>query len=290
MTGGPAGTRGRATRVTGRRRRALGQHFLVDPAVAARIVEAVGATTADVVCEIGAGPGTLTWALAARVGRLVALEIDPALQARLAEAARHWPDAARVEIRLADAREFPYETLRALRPAPAGRVLVVGNLPYSVSKPILGRLLDARATLDAAVLMLQREVAERITAPPGGRDYGALSVFWQRWADVTQLEVVPPVAFRPPPAVESAVIRVGFRTTPRVEVSDEAMFTSVIRAAFGQRRKTLGNALRGGGLGSSERLAAALAAAAVAGGRRAETLSLEEFARLADALGRAAAG
>ena len=100
----------------------------------------MGATSDDVVCEIGAGPGTLTWALAARAGRLVSLEIDPALQARLAEAARTWPDAARVEIRLADARSFAYEELRALRPAPAGRVLVVGNLPYSVSKPILARL------------------------------------------------------------------------------------------------------------------------------------------------------
>lgn len=290
MTGGRAEPRGRAAPATGRRRRALGQHFLVDPGVAARIVEAVGATTADVVCEIGAGPGTLTWALAARVGRLVALEIDPALQARLAAAARTWPDRERVEIKLADARGFAYEELHALRPAPAGRVLVVGNLPYSVSKLILGRLFDARAALDAAVLMLQREVAERITAPPGGREYGALSVFWQRWADVTQLEVVPPVAFRPPPAVESAVIRVGFRTIPRVPVGDEAMFTRVVRAAFGQRRKTLGNALRGGGLGGAERLAAALDRATIDGGRRAETLSLEEFARLADALHRAAPG
>jgi 16S rRNA (adenine1518-N6/adenine1519-N6)-dimethyltransferase len=286
VTAGPDEPGGRTTGSANRRRRALGQHFLIDPAVASRIVEAVGATAADVVCEIGAGPGTLTWALAARVGRLVALEIDPALQARLAAAARTWPDAARVEILVADARAFAYEDLRALRPAPAGRVLVVGNLPYSVSKPILGRLFAARATLDAAILMLQREVAERITAPPGGREYGALSVFWQRWADVTQLEVVPPDAFRPPPAVESAVIRVGFRTIPRIAVADEAMFTRVVRAAFGQRRKTLGNALRGGGLGSPERLAAALAEAAIDGGRRAETLALEEFARLADAVGR----
>jgi 16S rRNA (adenine1518-N6/adenine1519-N6)-dimethyltransferase len=286
VTASQAGAGGRAPGLTGRRRRALGQHFLIDPGVAARIVEAVGATAADVVCEIGAGPGTLTWALAARVGRLVALEIDPALQARLAAAARTWPDAARVEILVADARDFAYEELRALRPSPAGRVLVVGNLPYSVSKPILGRLLAARATLNAAVLMLQREVAERITAPPGGREYGGLSVFWQQWADVTQLEVVPPAAFRPPPAVESAVIRVGFRATPRVAVSDGAMFARVVRAAFGQRRKTLGNALRGAGLGAPERVTAALTEAAIDGGRRAETLSLEEFARLADTLGR----
>jgi 16S rRNA (adenine1518-N6/adenine1519-N6)-dimethyltransferase len=290
VTGGPGGPRGRAPRVTGRQRRALGQHFLTDPGVAARIVDAVGATRADVACEIGAGPGTLTWALAARVGRLVALEIDPALQARLAEAARSWPEAGRVDIVLADARSFAYEDLGALRPDPGGRVLVVGNLPYSVSKPILGRLFDARATLAAAVLMLQREVAERVTARPGGRDYGALSIFWQRWADITRLEVVPPVAFRPPPAVESAVIRVGFRSVPRVEVSDEGLFARVVRAAFGQRRKTLENALRGGGLGGPGRLAAALAEAAIDGGRRAETLSLEEFARLADALGRTPAG
>jgi 16S rRNA (adenine1518-N6/adenine1519-N6)-dimethyltransferase len=285
VTAGPAGARGRAPRATGGRRRALGQHFLVDPGVAARIVAAVGATADDVVCEIGAGPGTLTRALAARVGRLVALEIDPALAARLAEAARAWPDAGRVEIRLADARDFAYEELRALRPAPSGRALVVGNLPYSASKPILARLLAARATLDAAVLMLQREVAERIGASPGGREYGALSVFWQRWADVTRLEIVPPGAFRPPPAVESAVIRLGFRAVPRVIVGDEALFTRVVRAAFGQRRKTLGNALRGGGLGSAARLVAALADAGIDGGRRAETLSLEEFGRLADVLG-----
>jgi len=284
VTAGPAGTRGRAPSSTGRRRRALGQHFLVDPGVAARIVEAVGATAADVVCEIGAGPGVLTRALAARAGRLVALEIDPALRAGLARAARDWPDAARVEIRLADARGFPYETLGGFRSAPTGRVLVVGNLPYSASKPILERLLAAHAALDTAVLMLQREVAERLAAVPGGRAYGALSVFWQLWAEVTRLEVVPPAAFRPPPVVESAVVRAAFRPGPRVSVADEAAFTRVVRAAFGQRRKTLGNALRGGGLGSSQRLAAALDTAAIDGGRRAETLAIEEFARLADAL------
>src|SRR4030095_13721020 len=105
--------------------------------------------------------------------------------------------------------------------------LVVGNLPYSVSKPILGRLFDARAALDAAVLMLQREVAERIMAPTGGREYGPLRVFWHGWADVTPIEIVPPGAFRPPPAVESAVIRVDFRVVPRVVVSDAAVFTRV---------------------------------------------------------------
>ena len=269
---------------TSRRRRALGQHFLADPGVAARIVEAVNASPDDVVCEIGAGPGALTWTLAARAGRLVALEIDPALHSRLAATARARPEAARIAIELADARSFAYEELRALRPAPAGRVLVVGNLPYSASKPILARLFAARAALDAAVLMLQREVAERLTARPGGREYGALSIFWQQWAEMTPLEAVPPGAFRPPPAVESAVIRIDFRAAPRVAVVDETLFQSVVRAAFGQRRKTLGNALRGGGLGAPERLTAALAQAGIDPGRRAETLSLHEFAGLTGAL------
>ena len=269
---------------TGRRRRALGQHFLADPSVAARIVEAVGATSTDVVCEIGAGPGVLTRALAARAGRLVALEIDAELQAGLARAARHWPEARPVEIRLADARSFPYETLGELRPSPAGRVLVAGNLPYSVSKPILERLLAAHATLHSAVLMLQREVADRLAAAPGSRAYGALSVFWQCWADVAPLLTGPPTAFRPPPAVESAVIRATFRPAARVPLADEAAFVRLVRGAFGQRRKTLANALRGGGLGSADRIAAALDRAGIDGGRRAETLALEEFARLAEAL------
>ena len=266
------------------RRRALGQHFLVDPGVAARIVEAVGATPSDVVCEIGPGPGTLTWALAARAGRLLALEIDPALHTRLAQAARTWPDAVRVEIRLGDARSFAYEELAALRPAPDGRVLVAGNLPYSASKPILARLFGARAAIDAAVLMLQREVAERITAPPGGREYGALSIFWQRWAEVTPLEVVPPDAFRPPPAVESAVIQIGFRAAPKVVVDDETLFAHVVRAAFGQRRKTLGNALKPVADSVGRSATELLEQAQVDARNRPEALTLDDFARLARAM------
>jgi 16S rRNA (adenine1518-N6/adenine1519-N6)-dimethyltransferase len=256
------------------RRRALGQHFLRDAAVADRIADAVGATRDDLVCEIGAGEGVLTRRLAARAGRLVALEIDPGLQARLA--------AEGFDVRLADARTYAYETLREARPAPAGRVLVAGNLPYSVSKPILLRLWEARAALDAATLMLQREVVERLVAAPGGRAYGALSVLWQVWADVALGFVVPPEAFRPPPAVESAVVHVRFRAAPRVPVDDPAAFIRVVKAAFAQRRKMLANTLRAGfpHLGAAG-VAARLDRAAVDGHRRAETLDLQEFARLA---------
>jgi len=248
--------------------------------VAARIVEAAGPTRDDLVCEIGAGAGTLTGLLAARAGRVVALEIDPALHARLAALAARWPT---VEARLADARRFPYEALRCAWPAPEGRVLVVGNLPYSVSKPILFRLFEARRTLDALTLMLQREVAERLVAAPGSRAYGALSVMWQVWADLALLFGVPPAAFRPPPAVESAVVQATFRAWPRVPVADEAAFRRVVAAGFAQRRKTLANALRGGGVPPPRGgLAAALHAAGIDGRRRAESLTLEEFARLAE--------
>lgn len=260
------------------RRRALGQHFLADPAVAERIVEAVGATAEDLVCEIGAGHGVLTGRLAARAGRVVALEIDPALHARLAAQAGRWPNVA---LELADARTYPYAGLREAH-AVRGRVLVAGNLPYSVSKPILLRLWDSRGALDAATLMLQREVAERLVAAPGGKAYGVLSVLWQVWADVDLLFVVPPAAFRPPPAVESAVVRAAFRASPRVPIGDPAAFVRVVKAGFAQRRKTLANALRAGfrGLGAAG-VEAALARAGIDGRRRAETLTLPEFARLA---------
>jgi 16S rRNA (adenine1518-N6/adenine1519-N6)-dimethyltransferase len=132
--------------------------------------------------------------------------------------------------------------------------------------------------------MVQREVAERLAAGPGSRAYGHLSVLWQVWADLTLLLIVPPAAFRPPPAVESAVIRASFRRVPRVALGDERTFARVVKAAFAQRRKTLANALRAGGptLGAVPP-ADALGAAGIEGGRRAETLTLEEFARLARA-------
>ncbi len=251
--------------------------------MAERIVDAVGATRPDIVCEIGAGPGALTGLLTTRAGRVIALEIDPTLHARLAARAGQWPN---LEVRLADARTFAYETLPDLRPSAGGRVLVIGNLPYSASKPILHRLFEARGAIQSLVLMLQREVAERLVAGPGGKAYGALSVFWQMWADLALLWIVPPTAFRPPPAVESAVIQATFRATPRVPIADPAAFGRVVKAAFAHRRKTLANALRAAPPGlPPEAVDAALEAARIAGGRRAESLSLPEFARLAQFLG-----
>jgi 16S rRNA (adenine1518-N6/adenine1519-N6)-dimethyltransferase len=259
----------------GGKRRALGQHFLRDAGVARAIVDLVGPTAADLAVEIGPGEGALTGELARRAGRVIALEVDAQL---LDGIRRRFPG---VEALAADARTWDYGALE--RPA-RGRVLVVGNLPYSVGKPILMALVSARTAIDEMALMLQREVAERLAALPGSKVYGGLSVLTQVYADVRLALRVAPGAFKPPPKVESAVIHLRVLERPRVSLADERRFHAVVRAAFGQRRKMIGNALAAG-LGLS--LVAVRDAATSAGvdpGRRAETLTIQEFAELSSRL------
>jgi 16S rRNA (adenine1518-N6/adenine1519-N6)-dimethyltransferase len=253
------------------RRRALGQHFLRDPGIARAIVDLVAPTARDLVVEIGPGEGALTDELARRAGRVIALEVDRALIERLR---RRLPG---VEVLEADARTWDYGLLA--RPD-GGRVLVVGNLPYSVGKPIVAALMDARRVLDAMALMLQREVAERLAAPPGGKVYGALSVLTQTVCDVELALRVPPGAFRPPPKVDSAVVRLAPRREARVPPALETRFREVVRAAFARRRKTLANALAGGLGLSLEVVREAATGSGVDPGRRAETLTIEEFVSL----------
>jgi len=260
------------------RTRALGQHFLRDRSVADRIVELVAPGPRDLVVEIGPGRGALTDALAARSGRLLAIEIDAPLIEGLRE---RFAPTPHVEIRQADARRFDYGALEGFRPDPAGRVLVVGNLPYSVGKPILVSLIETGSAIDEMALMLQREVAERVAAEPGSKTYGALSVLTQVAARVRLAFTVPPGAFNPPPQVESAVLHLTPYRQPPLPVANPARFAAVVRAAFGQRRKSLANALAAGlGLGA-ERTRNLAMQAGIDPGRRAETLSLAEFARLA---------
>ncbi|HEX9124873.1 MAG TPA: 16S rRNA (adenine(1518)-N(6)/adenine(1519)-N(6))-dimethyltransferase RsmA [Methylomirabilota bacterium] len=262
--------------------RALGQHFLRDDTVAERMVALLQPTPRDLVVEIGPGLGALTSRLARAGGRLLALEVDEVMARALID---RFAEAAHVEVLLADARSYNYSGLSALKPDPAGRVLVVGNLPYSVSKPILQALVEAGPVLDEMALMLQKEVAERVAAPPGGKTYGSLSVLTQLACEARLAFTVPPGAFRPPPQVDSAVIHLRVRRAPPVPVGDPARLRAVILASFGQRRKSLANALASGlGLGA-ERARAMCAAAGIDAGRRAETLSLAEFARLGQAAG-----
>ena len=189
---GGGGRRG----ATSGRTRALGQHFLRDPAVAERLVGLVGPGPRDLVVEIGPGDGALTGFLARSGARLVAVEVDPTLAARLREQFAGMPDADIVE---ADARRHDWAGLRGNRPDPAGRVIAVGNLPYSVGTAILQSLVAAGPAIDEMALMLQREVAERVAAAPGQRAYGSLSVLVQMACEVYLAFAVPPEAFRPPP-------------------------------------------------------------------------------------------
>lgn len=261
--------------MTSARRRALGQHFLRDVGIARAMVDLVAPAARDLVVEIGPGEGALTAELLRQPAPVRALEIDRVLAARLRE---RFPD---VELLQADARDWDYASLRAPE---GGRVLVVGNLPYSVGTKILISLVRAHGAIAEMALMLQREVAERVAAEPGGKDYASLSIFCQLHWQVRLALRVPAGAFRPPPRVASAVLHFRALPEPRVPVADEHRFEAVIRAAFSQRRKTLANALAGGLRISADAARSAAEAAGIDPRRRAETLSISEFARLASRL------
>ena len=261
-------------------RKRFGQHFL-EPAWADKLVAAIDPRPTDRFVEIGPGPGALTRRLAPRVAHLTAVEVDRDLAAALRPQL-----PAHVELIDADFLELDLAPLLA-----DGSLRVAGNLPYNISSPILFRLIDlyrwsvsderqAGVLLDATV-MLQREVAERLEAEPGTRDYGVLAISVQLYADVRRVLTLPPGAFRPPPQVHSAVVRLGFRP-PDVVLRDEAVFDAMVRSMFTQRRKTIGNSLApfARSLGAEAR--EALRAVGLDDGRRAETLQLTELARLAN--------
>ncbi len=267
-----------ARRAASGKTRALGQHFLLDETVSERMIALIQPTSRDLVVEIGPGRGALTGRLARAAGKLVALEADQALASALRE---RFAGVSHVEIRDADARTFDYAGLAGLKPEAGGRVIVAANLPYSVAKPILQALVEARPAVDEMALMLQKEVAERIDASPGGRTYGSLSVLTQVSCESQLVFTVPPGAFRPPPQVDSAVVHLRRRREPLVSAGEAARFRTVVLAAFGQRRKNLANALAAGLGIAAERARSLCDSAEVDPGRRAETLTIEEFARLA---------
>lgn len=263
-------------------RKRFGQHFL-EPAWVGKLVAALGARPDDRFVEIGPGRGAITRPLAAQVSHLLAVEVDRDLAAGLR--AEALPSLTVIE---GDILETDLSAcIEAWQGAPLGPahpVRVVGNLPYNISSPILFRLLALAAAtggLVDATLMLQREVADRLTAPPDTREYGVLAILTALHADVTRVLALPPGAFRPPPKVSSAVVRLAFRP-PTVEVVDEALFTRMVRTVFTQRRKMLANSLQPfaetAGLDARD----ALARAGIDGRRRPETLQLVELARLAD--------
>jgi 16S rRNA (adenine1518-N6/adenine1519-N6)-dimethyltransferase len=244
--------------------RRLGQHFLRSASVE-RLLEVVAPGSDDVFLEIGPGRGALTAPLAERAARVVAVELDAKLAASLRATA-----ASNVEIVQGDALEMD---LRSLVP-PGARL--VGNLPYYVSSPLLRRILDLRDRVRDAHVMLQEEVAQRVASPPGSRRYGILSVLYALWADVDLPLRFPPGAFRPSPRVSSALLRARFREEPRADVPDLEDFERLLKQAFARRRRTLENNLQD----SYPKLKDYLRFLNLEGSRRAETLSVVEFAAL----------
>jgi 16S rRNA (adenine1518-N6/adenine1519-N6)-dimethyltransferase len=244
--------------------RRLGQHFL-RPASVERLLGVVGPAPSDTFLEIGPGTGALTIPLARRAARVVAIEIDASLTRQLREVG-----TPNLEVRQGDALALD---LRALVP-PGSRL--VGNLPYFVSSPLLRRILDLHDHVRDVHVMLQEEVARRIASPPGGRDYGILSVLYALWAETDVPLRFPPGAFRPPPRVHSALLRARFRARPRAEIDDLRGFEGLLQKAFARRRQTLENNLRD----SYPKLKEHLRFLNGEGSRRAETLSVVEFAAL----------
>jgi 16S rRNA (adenine1518-N6/adenine1519-N6)-dimethyltransferase len=256
-------------------RKRFGQHFL-EPVWVAKVIRAIDPQPADRFVEIGPGRGALTRPLLERVTSVQAFEIDRDLAAALGATSR----LTLVEGDFLDtASQLAGEQSQPLR--------VAGNLPYNVASPILFKLLELHASgvpLVDATLMLQHEVADRLVAPPGGKAYGVLSILVQHTADVERLLSLPPGAFRPPPKVRSALVRVRFRE-PRPPADDPALFAALVQAIFTRRRKTLANALLAFPLSSRLSPGAALERAAIDGRRRPETLTVSELVRLASAFG-----
>lgn len=263
-------------------RKSLGQNFLVDANVLRRIVEAAELDPSKGALEIGPGIGALTERLAGAAGKVAAIELDGRLIPILEELLG---PCGNVEIVHGDALKLDLKRLIAERFAGFERVSVVANLPYYVTTPILMKLLEERLPLEFIVVMVQKEVAERMTAPPGGKEYGSLSVAVRYFAEPEIICTVPRTVFVPLPNVDSAVVRLRLRSRPPVDVSDEALFFRVVHAAFARRRKTLANNLTAL-LGKERRQEAAAlpAACGIDPGRRGETLSLGEFAALANKL------
>ena len=297
-------------------KRSLGQNFIRDPYIIGRIVDACGAGPLDTVVEIGPGKGALTCSLAERAGRVIAVELDstviPLLKGNLA-------GAKNVEVVNEDILKFDWSRVqpgdqRVLGSTRPGVLRVVGNLPYYITTPILLGILEKNVPAASITVMVQKEVAERIVAPPGGRDYGVLSISLQYYAECEYVLDVPAEYFDPRPKVDSAVVNLTLKKERLLRPDEEPQFFALVKAAFSQRRKTLLNSLAGAklpisagastnGLSGSQntlgsqqlnssatimltkdRLAEALKTAGIDPQRRPETLKIEEFISLSRVL------
>jgi len=255
-----------------------GQHFLIDRNILNKVIRTAQVGKDDVILEVGPGLGEMTLALAQQVKRVIAIEIDPKLVEILKKKLEGYPN---VEVTKRDILKVNLNQLLEKEGQP---IKVVANLPYQISTPLLFRFIESRKVFSTLTLMLQREVAERMVALPGGKEYGPLSIFVQSVSNLSIRFFIKPSAFFPPPKVESAVIHMSFRERPAVKWEDEKWFRKVVRGCFGYRRKTLINALKHSGLPLPEGLEGRMEKIGVDPRRRPETLTIQELASLAEAL------
>jgi 16S rRNA (adenine1518-N6/adenine1519-N6)-dimethyltransferase len=263
-----------------RAKKSFSQNFLISDRAFRAIVDATVRTDEDWIVEIGAGLGTLTARLAERVpeGKIIALELDRDMLAVLrAELA----GVDNVDVEEADAMRYD---LRMAAKWHGGPIAVCGNLPYQIASQLMFRVVEARAHVTHAVMMIQKEMADRLVAPPGGKDYGALGVMIRTYCDISTVAKVGAGSFIPPPKVDSTVIKLTplAEAKPRVPIANDKHYSAVVHASFAQRRKTLRNSLRSAF--DDAAIDAALAATKIDGQRRGETLDIAEFGALAEAL------
>ena len=259
----------------------LGQNFLVNPSVCPRMAEMGGANEKNGVLEIGPGIGVLTAELAGRAKRVVAIELDDRLIPVLSETLSEFDN---VRIIHGDALKLDLAKIIAENFADCESVAVCANLPYYITSPVIMALLESRLPIASVTVMVQKEAADRICAPVGSRESGALTVAVNYYSEPRMLFRVSPGSFMPPPKVTSAVIRMDILSAPKYDVGSEKVFFDMVRAGFSQRRKTLANSLTSGGFLTKEQAAGALAEAGICPNTRIEALNMEKLAELSQCI------
>ncbi len=259
----------------------LGQSFLQDLNIIDKIVDLAGVKETETVVEIGAGLGIMTGQIAKKAGRVLALDIDPYMIEILKSSLA---DLTNVMVIHTDILNYDFS--KAAVEYAVRKMKVIGNVPYNISSPILFHLLKYRESIGSIILMFQKEVADRIAAQPGSKEYGIPSVIVSMFAEIAHLVSVPAYCFYPKPKVSSCVVKIEMRDKPLIDLSSEEFFYSVVRSSFAQRRKTILNNLKRASLPgiSEDSIIKALAESEIDGGRRGETLSAAEFGMLSNAL------
>lgn len=265
--------------------KSLGQNFLTDKNIIEKIISAPGISKNDLVIEIGPGIGVLTAEAAEKAAKVIAIEIDRNLIPILKETLKDYDNIEIIQqdILKTDLNQL-LEQNREYRGQKIETVKIIGNLPYYITTPIIMKILEEGVQAESITIMMQKEVADRLKSPPGSKTYGAISVAVQYYCTVSQVASVPKEVFIPQPKVDSTVLRLDIRKEKPVQLQDEKLFFKCIKAGFGQRRKTLLNSLTSGTGISKDQVEEALERAGIDGKRRAETLGLEEFARIANEL------